>query len=176
MDRGEKGTRGRPLRAVPYPLDARECAPGARHDRLRVRASRRHPLLSPLRFPMPRFVRERAFEDALTRINVEIIHLSPTNTAPPRVDQYLLGGHNQMKCDAFAEFEREMLRERTKAGLDAACKEGRVGVRRSKLKPQQQEIVGLVTKGKKTAAAAARLIGVHPATVSRLMQRKQKTA
>ena len=45
-----------------------------------------------------------------------------------------------------------------------------------KLKPQQQEIVGLVTKGKKTAAAAARLIGVHPATVSRLMQRKQKTA
>jgi DNA invertase Pin-like site-specific DNA recombinase len=72
---------------------------------------------------------------------------------------------------SFAEFEREMLRERTKAGLDAARKEGRIGGRRPKLKPdQQREIVRLVTKGKKTAADAARLFGVHPATVSRLLQ------
>ena len=40
-----------------------------------------------------------------------------------------------------------------------------------KLKPQQRlEIVRLVTKGKKTAADAARLFGVHPATVSRLLR------
>jgi DNA invertase Pin-like site-specific DNA recombinase len=71
---------------------------------------------------------------------------------------------------SFAEFEREMLKERTKAGLDAARKEGRVGGRRPKLKPrQQQEILRLVSKGKKTAADAARLFGVHPATVSRLI-------
>jgi DNA invertase Pin-like site-specific DNA recombinase len=76
---------------------------------------------------------------------------------------------------SFAEFEREMLRERTKAGLDAARKEGRVGGRRPKLKPEQQrEIVRLVTKGKKTAADAARLFGVHPATVARLLQRSSK--
>ena len=61
-----------------------------------------------------------------------------------------------------------MLKERTKAGLDAARKEGRP----PKLKPQQrQEIVKLVKRGKKTAADAARLFGVHPATVSRLLQR-----
>jgi DNA invertase Pin-like site-specific DNA recombinase len=73
---------------------------------------------------------------------------------------------------AFAEFERAMLKERTKAGLDAARKEGRIGGRPPKLKPQQQqEIVKLVKRGKKTAAAAARLFGVHPATVSRLLQR-----
>jgi DNA invertase Pin-like site-specific DNA recombinase len=73
---------------------------------------------------------------------------------------------------AFAEFERAMLKQRTKAGLDAARKEGRIGGRRPKLKPQQQkEIVKLVTMGKKTAADAARLFGVHPATVSRLLQR-----
>jgi DNA invertase Pin-like site-specific DNA recombinase len=36
---------------------------------------------------------------------------------------------------------------------------------------QQQEIIRMVNKGKKTAAAAARLFGVHPATVSRLLQR-----
>src|ERR1035441_7924866 len=34
---------------------------------------------------------------------------------------------------SFAEFEREMLREGTKAGLDAARKEGRLGRRRPKL-------------------------------------------
>ena len=73
---------------------------------------------------------------------------------------------------AFAEFERAMLKERTKAGLDAARKEGRIGGRPPKLKPQQQqEIVKLVKRGKKTAADTARLFGVHPATVSRLLQR-----
>ena len=36
---------------------------------------------------------------------------------------------------AFAEFERAMLKERTKAGLDAARKEGRIGGRPPKLKP-----------------------------------------
>ena len=36
---------------------------------------------------------------------------------------------------AFAEFERAMLKERTKAGLDAARKAGRIGGRPPKLKP-----------------------------------------
>jgi DNA invertase Pin-like site-specific DNA recombinase len=76
---------------------------------------------------------------------------------------------------SFAEFEREVLRERTKAGLKAARKDGRVGGRRPKLKPEQQkEIVRLVTKGKKTAAEAARLFGVHPATISRLLDRARQ--
>jgi DNA invertase Pin-like site-specific DNA recombinase len=71
---------------------------------------------------------------------------------------------------AFAEFERAMLRERTKAGLDAAREEGRIGGRRPKLTPQQQlEIKKMVSKGTKTAADAARLFKVHPATVSRLL-------
>jgi DNA invertase Pin-like site-specific DNA recombinase len=78
---------------------------------------------------------------------------------------------------SFAEFERAMLRERTKAGLDAARKEGRIGGRQPKLKPEQQrEIVRLVTKGKKTAADAARLFSVHPATVARLLQRSRKVS
>ena len=73
---------------------------------------------------------------------------------------------------AFAEFERMMLRERTKAGLDSARREGRVGGRPPKLSPQQQaEIVRMVSKGRKTAADAARLFKIHPATVSRLLAR-----
>ena len=78
---------------------------------------------------------------------------------------------------AFAEFERAMLRERTKAGLDAARREGRIGGRRPKLSPQQQtEIIRMVSKGEKTAADAARLFRVHPATVSRLLSQARMTA
>ncbi len=73
---------------------------------------------------------------------------------------------------AFAEFERAMLKERTKAGLDSAREEGRIGGRRPKLSPQQQtEIRKMVSKGDKTAADAARLFKIHPATVSRLLAR-----
>lgn len=71
---------------------------------------------------------------------------------------------------AFAEFERAMLRERTKAGLESARQNGRIGGRRPKLSPQQQaEITRMVSSGEKTAADAARLFKVHPATVSRLL-------
>ncbi len=72
----------------------------------------------------------------------------------------------------FAEFERAMLRERTRSGLDAARKQGRVGGRRPKLKAhQQEEIMHLVSSGKKSAADAARLFNVHPSTISRLVAR-----
>ncbi len=75
---------------------------------------------------------------------------------------------------SFAEFERAMLRERTKNGLDAARKEGRIGGRRPKLtKQQQDEIVSLVSTGKKTGADAARLFQVHPSTVTRLIARNR---
>jgi DNA invertase Pin-like site-specific DNA recombinase len=71
---------------------------------------------------------------------------------------------------AFAEFERAILRERTKAGLDAARKRGRIGGRRPKLRPDQQdEIVAMVSTATKTAADVARLFNVHPATVSRIL-------
>jgi DNA invertase Pin-like site-specific DNA recombinase len=73
---------------------------------------------------------------------------------------------------SFAEFERAMLRERTRVGLESARDEGRIGGRRPKLLPQQQtEVVKMVTQGKKTAADAARLFNVHPATISRLLAR-----
>ena len=73
---------------------------------------------------------------------------------------------------SFAEFERAMLRERTKSGLAAARQEGRVGGRRPKLTPRQQkEIVSLIMSGQKTAADTARLFQVHPSTVGRLLAR-----
>ena len=77
---------------------------------------------------------------------------------------------------AFSEFERAMVRERTKAGIESARKEGRIGGRPSKLTTsQRQEIIRLVKTGSKTAADAARLFQVHPATVSRLLSRAHLT-
>ena len=76
---------------------------------------------------------------------------------------------------SVAEFERAMLRERTKSGLDAARKDGRVGGRRPKLTLQQQkEIVALVTSDQKTGADAARLFRVHPSTVVRLLAKHRQ--
>ena len=73
--------------------------------------------------------------------------------------------------------ESFLLRERTCNGLEAARKEGRIGGRRSKLKEyQKQEIFQLVTSGQKTAADAARLFNVHPATISRLLRQENSKA
>ena len=72
---------------------------------------------------------------------------------------------------SFAEFESEMTRQRTRAGLERARREGRVGGRRPKLTMhQRREVVEMVSSGRKTAADAARLFGVHPATICRLMK------
>jgi DNA invertase Pin-like site-specific DNA recombinase len=87
-----------------------------------------------------------------------------TTTAAGRMMMQMVG--------VFAEFERAMLKERTKAGMDAAREEGRIGGRRPKLSERQQaEVRKMVAKGDKTAADAARLFKVHPATVSRLLAR-----
>jgi len=78
---------------------------------------------------------------------------------------------------AFAEFERAMIRERTRAGLEAARNQGRRGGRRPKLTTAQcREIVEMVTSGRKSAAEVSRLFGVHPATVSRLLSRARRLA
>ena len=89
------------------------------------------------------------------------------------IDTNSPGGRMMMQIiGTFAEFERAVLRERTRSGLIEARKQGRVGGRRPKLKmSQQQEIIHLVHSGQKTAAEAARLFNVHPATVSRLLKR-----
>lgn len=71
---------------------------------------------------------------------------------------------------SFAEFERAMIRERTRAGLEQARSEGRVGGRRPKLTPtQKEEIREAVRSGRKTAADCSRLFGVSQATISRLL-------
>ena len=91
------------------------------------------------------------------------------------IDTTSPGGRMMMQIvGTFAEFERAMLRERTRNGLDAARQQGRIGGRRPTLKAhQQQEVLQLVNSGQKSAADAARLFNVHPSTVSRLLARNK---
>lgn len=85
-----------------------------------------------------------------------------TTTPAGRMMMQMLG--------SFAEFERSMIRERTRAGLSAARDEGRIGGRpRALAKIQEREIVDAVTSGRVSQAGAARLFKVSPSTVCRLL-------
>jgi DNA invertase Pin-like site-specific DNA recombinase len=85
-----------------------------------------------------------------------------TTTPAGRMMMQMLG--------SFAEFERSMIRERTRAGLAAAKEDGRVGGRpRSLDDKQRREIADAVLSGRKTAADMARLFGVSPSTISRVV-------
>jgi DNA invertase Pin-like site-specific DNA recombinase len=77
---------------------------------------------------------------------------------------------------SFAEFEREMIRERTKAGLEAARSEGRIGGRKPKLRDdQRRDVIENVLSGRKTGAQMARLYNVSEATISRLISTRRQS-
>src|SRR3954469_23288251 len=86
------------------------------------------------------------------------------------IDTSGLAGRMLMQMlGSFAEFERAMVRERTRAGLKAAAAQGRKGGRQPKLTPEQKtEILDGLGSGRKSAADLARLFRVHRATISRL--------
>lgn len=115
----------------------------------------------------------RSLKDLLTLLEAIDREGAGFRSLTETIDTTTAGGRMMMQVvGAFAEFERAMLRERTLSGLKAARQQGRIGGRRHKLKPhQQKEIIDLVSSGKKSAAEAARLFEVHPATVSRILQR-----
>jgi DNA invertase Pin-like site-specific DNA recombinase len=70
---------------------------------------------------------------------------------------------------SFAQFEREIIRERTKLGLARARSQGRIGGGRYKLTPTQQtEVLRMLKAGDKTQAEIAELFGVDRSTISRM--------
>ncbi len=95
----------------------------------------------------------RSLKDLLTILEKIEIAGATFLSLTESIDTSAPAGRMMMQIvGSFAEFKRAILRERTKNGLDAARKEGRVGGRRPKLtKQQQDEIVSLVTSGKKQA-------------------------
>jgi len=157
----------------------REKASGGRWDRPEL-----HRLLDQLRkgdalvvWKLDRL--SRSLRDVLTIMEQIAEAKAGFRSLSEAIDTTSPAGRMMMQMlGAFAEFERAMLRERTKAGLKSARRQGRIGGRRPKLRSQQQaEIIKMVSRGRKTAADAARLFDVHPATVSRLLARaRMKTA
>jgi DNA invertase Pin-like site-specific DNA recombinase len=77
---------------------------------------------------------------------------------------------------AFAEFEREVIRERTIAGLAAAKSRGRIGGRRSIIELQASEILALWQTGKHTKSELARKFQTHISSIKRLLKRHKAEA
>ena len=117
----------------------RDNASGGRWDRPEL-----HQLLSQLRkgdvlvvWTLDRL--SRSLRDVLTIMERVQERHAGFRSLKEAVDTTTPAGRMMMQMvGAFAEFERAMLKERTKAGLDAARKEGRIGGRPPKLKPHQR--------------------------------------
>lgn len=74
---------------------------------------------------------------------------------------------------AFAQFERDLIRERTAAGLTAARARGRVGGRKPALSPKQVKVArDLYAGGEHTVSEIAKIVGVSRATVYRHLEAK----
>lgn len=75
---------------------------------------------------------------------------------------------------SFAQFEREMLRERTLLGLARARAEGRIGGGRCALSVKQQaEAVRMVEQEGRSQTEVAALFWVSKSTISRLMSERR---
>jgi len=68
---------------------------------------------------------------------------------------------------ALAQFEAELVRERTRAGLEAARARGRVGGRPPVLTSDKLDAARLMLAGGRTVTATAKALGVHRATLYR---------
>ena len=67
---------------------------------------------------------------------------------------------------ALAEFEREVIRERTRAGVAAARARGRLGGRPPRLTPEKAAMArAAITEGEQSVTAVAKALGVGRTTL-----------
>ncbi|WP_269843806.1 recombinase family protein [Actinomyces qiguomingii] len=74
---------------------------------------------------------------------------------------------------AFAQFERDLVRERTMTGLAAARARGRVGGRPTVMTPERVREARRIREDGQTIAAIAGVLGVGRSSVSRALARAQ---
>jgi DNA invertase Pin-like site-specific DNA recombinase len=70
----------------------------------------------------------------------------------------------------IAEFERELIRQRTDEGRQAAKKRGVSFGRPSKLRPDQRELAARLLQEGRSVREVARAFNVHPATIYRCIE------
>jgi DNA invertase Pin-like site-specific DNA recombinase len=153
-----------------------EVASGARWDRPEL-----HRLLDQLR-PGDTIVVWKL--DRLSRSLKDVLHIMERiakagagfKSLTESVDTTTPAGRMMMHMvGAFAEFERAMIRERTRAGLASARADGRVGGRPRKLDAAQTAAaIEDVLSGKRSIADTARLWKVSAATVSRIVSQARR--
>ena len=90
-----------------------------------------------------------------------------TTTPAGRLQFHLFG--------ALAEFEREIIRERTRAGLAAARARGRTGGRPVTLTPEKVAAAEAMRAGGQPIVQIARVLGVHRATLYRHLKGRSQT-
>ena len=102
----------------------------------------------------------RARDIALISLDEQI----DTTTATGRLVFHIFG--------SLAEFERNLIQERTHAGLSAARARGRKGGRPRRITPVQLETAArVIAEGRRSLHEAARDIGVSPRTLDRYVRR-----
>lgn len=77
---------------------------------------------------------------------------------------------------AMAQFERDLISERTKAGLEAAKQRGRRGGRPVSLSPEQRDLALSMITQEKPIALIARTLKVSRQTIYRVLNKIQKEA
>ena len=76
---------------------------------------------------------------------------------------------------AMAQYEREIIRDRTREGIAEARRQGRTGGRPPSLtREQTAAAVGMIQRDERTQAEVARLFGVDRSTVSRAVSRARQ--
>jgi len=73
---------------------------------------------------------------------------------------------------SFAQFERALIAERVRAGMDRARRQGKHVGRPRKVYGEWEQVWPLVAAGTLSRRGAAQRLGVSPRTVARLLGRK----
>lgn len=77
---------------------------------------------------------------------------------------------------AFAEFERELIQELTRAGMEAAVKRGvKLGRHYAMIRDNDAEALRLWYSGTMTKSAIARMYGVHMSSIKRAIKRHEES-
>ena len=107
---------------------------------------------------------------------VEIFSVKKVNftSVKDSIDTFTVQGRLLLNIfGSLAEFERDAIRERTKAGLSAAKARGRMGGKKKELSPEAKkkaETAVILYNRKKSAVEIAGFIGVGGATVYRYLE------
>lgn len=113
----------------------------------------------------------RSLQDLIARVNTLKERGVGFRSLTEQIDTTSAGGRLVFHLfGSLAEFERELIQERTKAGLSAARARGRVGGRKPKLTPAQAKHVRQLYDEHRPLAEICELVGITKPTIYRYLR------